>query len=114
MMTPTIAPAAARTAMSSPGRPARLPTASATTEIVRPNSSIARALAVRTGRCSDDLRVRVLAGAVVGVMMAVFLPDLVDELDGAGIPDLHAEDIGPESVERIDEALALLEDGFPL
>jgi AcrR family transcriptional regulator len=83
-------------------------------EFARTINTVARALAVRTGRCSDDLRVRVLAGAVIGVMMAVFLPDMVDELDGESVPDLHAELIGPESVDRIDEALALLEAGFPL
>ena len=43
MMTPMIAPAVVRTARSSAGRPARLARASPTTEIVRANSSMARA-----------------------------------------------------------------------
>src|SRR6266702_747009 len=43
MMTPMIAPAVARTARSSAGRPARLARASPTTEIVRAYSSMARA-----------------------------------------------------------------------
>jgi hypothetical protein len=43
MMTPMIAPAVARTARSSAGRLARLASASLITEIVRANSSMARA-----------------------------------------------------------------------
>jgi AcrR family transcriptional regulator len=83
-------------------------------EFARTITAVSKALAVRTGRCSGDLRIRVLAGAVIGVMMAVFLPEELDELEGGSAPDLHAELIGPESVEGIDEALALLEAGLPL
>ena len=43
MITPMTAPATVRTARSSAGRPARLATASATTVMVRANSSSARA-----------------------------------------------------------------------
>jgi AcrR family transcriptional regulator len=81
-------------------------------EFARTINAIAVALAVRTSGCSGDLRIRVLAGAVVGTMMAVFLPEQLDE--GAGAPDLDAGHVGPESVEHIDEALALLEAGLPL
>ena len=84
--------------------------ARAMNEFARTLNAMAAALAARTGRAPDDLRVRVLAGAVIGVMMSIFLPqDLEpgDELD-------HDFPIGPESVERLDEALALLEQGLPL
>jgi AcrR family transcriptional regulator len=79
-------------------------------EFARTINTIALALASRTGRRSDDLRVRVMAGAVVGTMMAVFLPE---ELAGE-MPELHASEVGPDSVARIDEALGLLEAGLPL
>jgi hypothetical protein len=70
------------------------------------------ALARRVGRSPDDLRVRVLAGAVMGVMMSVFLPEHLAADAGA---ELVTDDIlGPDSVSRIDEALALLEQGLPL
>jgi hypothetical protein len=72
---------------------------------------VAAALAKRAGRRSDDLRVRVIAGAVIGVMMSVFLPE---ELEGELGPDDGAPLFGPEAVGRIDEALALLEEGLPL
>jgi AcrR family transcriptional regulator len=81
-------------------------------EFARTINAIATALATRTGLCADDLRIRVLAGAVVGTMMAVFLPERIGEGD-AGV-DMDASRVGPDSVERIDEALALLEAGLPL
>ncbi len=46
---------------------------------------VAEALARRTGRAPDDLRVRVLAGAVIGVMMSVFLPEHLAAEAGAEI-----------------------------
>jgi AcrR family transcriptional regulator len=70
------------------------------------------ALARRVGRPSDDLRVRVLAGAVMGVMMSVFLPEHLAADAGAEFADDTV--FGPDSVSRIDEALALLEEGLPL
>ena len=74
--------------------------------------AIARAIAGRTGRCADDLRVRVLAGAVIGVMMSVFLPEhLAAEAGGEFASDAV---FGPDSVARVDEALAFLEEGLPL
>jgi AcrR family transcriptional regulator len=81
-------------------------------EFARTINAIAAALAIRTGRCADDLRIRVLAGAVVGTMMAVFLPERVDEGGDGG--DIDASRVGPDAVERIDEALAMLEAGLPL
>src|ERR1700750_2722494 len=44
-------------------------------EFARAIDAIAGALARYTGRAPDDCRVRVLAGAVIGVMMSVFLPE---------------------------------------
>jgi AcrR family transcriptional regulator len=73
--------------------------------------AIAGAIAGRTGRRPDDVRVRVLAGAIIGVLMSVFLPEHLQAETGAG---LDAHSLGPESVARIDEALTLLEEGLPL
>jgi len=70
------------------------------------------ALARRVGRQPDDVRVRVLAGAVMGVMISVFLPEHLAAEDGAGLVDTSL--FGPDTVTRIDEALALLEAGLPL
>jgi AcrR family transcriptional regulator len=73
---------------------------------------VTEALARRVGRPADDLRVRVLAGAIMGVMMAVFLPEhIASEAGGEFVDDAV---FGPESVARVDEALALLEEGLPL
>jgi AcrR family transcriptional regulator len=85
--------------------------ARAMNEFGRSINVITAALAARTGRCKDDLRIRVLAGAVIGVMIAIFLPENLDE---ETLPDLSAHLLGPDSVDRIDEALALLEEGLPL
>jgi AcrR family transcriptional regulator len=80
-------------------------------ELSRVISVVADALAGRVGRPPDDLRVRVLAGAVMGVMMSVFLPEHLAADAGAELVDTS---FGPDSVSRIDEALALLEEGLPL
>ena len=61
------------------------------------------ALAKRVGRPADDLAVRVYAGAIFGVMLAVTGPEAYSE----GV-------LGRELFDRIDEALALLEQGLPL
>jgi AcrR family transcriptional regulator len=79
-------------------------------EFARTLTGIAETLAERTGRPADDFRIRVLAGAVVGVMMAVFLPDNPDP----EFAETMGSQLGPEAVTRIDEALALLEAGLPL
>jgi AcrR family transcriptional regulator len=73
---------------------------------------VADALARRVGRSPEDLRVRVLAGAVIGVMMSVFLPEHLAA--GAGTELVQDNLFGPESAQRLDEALALLEEGLPL
>jgi AcrR family transcriptional regulator len=86
--------------------------ARAMNEFARTINVIAGALASRTGRPPDDLRIRVLAGAVIGVMMAVFLPERLEAEDDA---DAAIDStLGPDAVSRIDEALALLESGLPL
>ncbi len=79
-------------------------------EFARTINAITAALARRTGRRPDDMRVRVAAGAVVGAMMAIFLPEALE--DAAALPDPHL--FGPAAADRIDEALALLEHGLPL
>jgi hypothetical protein len=86
--------------------------ARAVNEFARALNTLAEALAARTGRDPGDIRVRTLAGAVVGVMMSVFLPPEMGDEVNAG-PDFH-EFPGPDSVSRLDEALALLEEGLPL
>jgi AcrR family transcriptional regulator len=99
----------ARLSMSVPEIRAR-----AMNEFARTINEIAGALAARAGRPPDDIRVRALAGAVVGVMMSVFLPA---ELETAAVGDaeeLSAAWLVSESAVRIDEALGLLESGLPL
>jgi AcrR family transcriptional regulator len=86
--------------------------ARAMNEFARTINVISGAIASRTGRCGDDLRVRVLAGAIVGAMMAIFLPEQLD--GGEARPDMDASLVSPGSADRIDEALALLEAGLPL
>ena len=86
--------------------------ARAMNEFARTIDAIAGTLASRVGRAPDDLRVRVLAGAVIGVMMSVFLPEHLIPEPGAEAAADHW--LGPDSVSRIDEALALLESGLPL
>jgi len=72
-------------------------------ELTRTIEAAVDALAKRTGRPRDDLAVRVWAGAVFGVIMAVMGRETYSE----GNVDMR-------SFERIDEALALLEKGLPL
>ncbi len=54
-----------------------------------------------------------LAGAVVAVMIAVFLPAHFDE-EALSEQVSAGSYLGPESVTRINEALELLEAGLPL
>jgi AcrR family transcriptional regulator len=81
-------------------------------ELSRIITVLADVLARRVGREPDDMRVRVLAGAVMGVMMSVFLPEHL----AAEAGDVFAEHskFGPDSVIRLDEGLALLEAGLPI
>jgi len=86
--------------------------ARAISELARSIDVIGDALASRVGRAPDDFRVRVFTGAVMGVMMAVFLPE---HFEPEADTEIMTESmLGPESVSRIDEALALLEEGLPL
>ncbi len=69
-------------------------------EFARTIEAIAAAVALRTGRSPDDLAVRSLAGAVIGVIMSATMP--------------WAEMPATDMFERIDAALANLEAGLPL
>jgi AcrR family transcriptional regulator len=81
-------------------------------EFTRTIDVLAAALAQRSGRPADDLAIRALAGAVIGVIMSVTLPGHpIADVDAGGVPQTE---VGPESLAIIDEALALLEAGLPL
>jgi AcrR family transcriptional regulator len=71
-------------------------------EFVRTLDIFAAALAKRSGRDPGEMAVRVLAGAIFGVITAITLPALDDPHD---IDDLF---------DKIDVALAQLEAGLPL
>jgi AcrR family transcriptional regulator len=73
-------------------------------EFTRTIEVIAEAAAKRSGRDPNDFAVRVLAGAIVGVIM------------GATMPWTHlaARQPGSDMFDRIDAALAQLEAGLPL
>jgi AcrR family transcriptional regulator len=73
-------------------------------EFARTIEVFADAVAQRAGRSPDDLSVRVVAGAIVGVVMAITLPweGWSEERNFEG------------TFARIDEGLALLEAGLPL
>ena len=74
-------------------------------EFGRTISVMAEALGKRAGRPADDLAVRAVAGAIVGVIMAITLPRPDESFGERDFADTFA---------RIDEALALLEAGLPL
>ncbi|HUD37670.1 MAG TPA: TetR family transcriptional regulator [Streptosporangiaceae bacterium] len=73
-------------------------------EYTRTIAVIAGAAARRAGRDPDDFEVRVVSGAIIGVIMAVTLPweEWAAKFKPAGMFD------------RIDSALACLEAGLPL
>jgi AcrR family transcriptional regulator len=73
-------------------------------ELTRTIEVIAEAMAKRAKRPADDLAVRTVAGAIVGVIMAITMP-WEGWSEGMRMEDMFA---------RIDEALALLEAGLPL
>lgn len=73
-------------------------------EFARSIGVVAEAVARRAGRPADDLAVRTVAGAVIGVIMAITLP-WEGWTDQVSFEDMFA---------RIDEGLALLEAGLPL
>jgi AcrR family transcriptional regulator len=74
-------------------------------EFARTIAVISEALAKRTGRPADDLAVRTVAGAIIGVIMSITMPWHGWSDDRQTIVDMF---------ERIDQALALLEAGLPL
>jgi AcrR family transcriptional regulator len=73
-------------------------------EFARSIAVVAEAVARRAGRPADDLAVRTVAGAIIGVIMAITLP-WEGWTEQASFEDSSA---------RIDEGLALLEAGLPL
>jgi AcrR family transcriptional regulator len=73
-------------------------------EYTRTIEVIAEAAAKRSGRDPNDFSVRILAGAIVGVIMAATMP----------WTDLAARQPGSDMINRIDAALAQLEAGLPL
>jgi AcrR family transcriptional regulator len=73
-------------------------------EFTRTISVIAEAAAKRSGRDSNDFAVRILAGAIVGVIMAATMP----------WTQLAAAQSATDMLDRIDAALAQLEAGLPL
>src|SRR5712692_7039108 len=73
-------------------------------EFSRTIGVIAEAAARRAGRDPDDFAVRVLAGAIVGVIMAATMP----------WEDWAKQDPGTDMLSRIDAALGQLEAGLPL
>jgi AcrR family transcriptional regulator len=73
-------------------------------EFARTITVVAEAVGRRAGRPADDMPVRTVAGAIVGVIMSATLPW-----------DTWSEGASFEAtLSRIDEALALLEAGLPL
>ncbi len=74
-------------------------------EFARTIAVTGEALAKRTGRPTDDLAVRTIAGAIIGVIMSITMP-----WEGWSSDRRTLED----TFERIDQALALLEAGLPL
>jgi AcrR family transcriptional regulator len=79
--------------------------ARAVDELMRTVEIFALAIGNRAGKPADDLAVRTVAGAIVGVIMAVTMPHW-------GRQD--ADEWFPGSFGLIDEALALIEKGMPL
>jgi len=79
--------------------------ARATDEFARMITVMSEALARRAGRPADDMAVRTVAGALIGVILSITLP----------VDDLPGDDQAMTAMfERLDEALALLEAGLPL
>ena len=73
-------------------------------EFARTITVVAEAVAKRAGRSPDDLAVRAVAGAIVGVIMSVTMP-------WKNWPERTSLE---DTFGRIDEALGLLEAGLPL
>jgi AcrR family transcriptional regulator len=73
-------------------------------ELARAITMVAGAVAKRADRPADDLAVRTIAGAIIGVIMAITIP-WEGWSEGLTFEDTFG---------RIDEALGLLEAGLPL
>jgi len=77
-------------------------------EFVRTINQIADAVALRTGRGPAEFEVRTLAGAIIGVIMSVTIPETSDTFTAEGMSDVR------ELFARIDAALEYLERGMPI
>ena len=74
-------------------------------ELARTIGVISEAVARRAGRPADDLNIRVMAGSIVGVIMAITIPWDHEWSDRQTMED---------TFQRIEQGLALLEAGLPL
>ena len=74
-------------------------------ELARTIGVISEAVASRAGRPADDLNVRIMAGAIVGVIMAITIPWDHEWSDRQTMED---------TFQHIEQGLALLEAGLPL
>jgi AcrR family transcriptional regulator len=74
-------------------------------ELARTIGVITEAVARRAGRPADDLNIRVMAGAIVGVIMAITIPWDHEWSDRQTMED---------TFQHIEQGLALLEAGLPL
>jgi AcrR family transcriptional regulator len=77
-------------------------------EFVRTINQIADAIALRTGRSADAFEVRTIAGALIGVIMSVTVPESIDTWRPDAMLDVA------DLFARIDRALDYLERGLPL
>ena len=77
-------------------------------EFVRTINQIADAVALRTGRGRAEFEVRTLAGAIIGVIMSVTIPETSDTFTAEGMSDVR------DLFARIDAALEYLERGMPI
>jgi AcrR family transcriptional regulator len=77
-------------------------------EFVRTIKQIADAVALRAGRPADDFEVRTVAGALIGVIMSVTVPETTDIWNPEAMLDVS------DLFLRIDRALEYLERGLPL
>jgi AcrR family transcriptional regulator len=77
-------------------------------EFVRTINQIADAIALRTGRRADAFEVRTIAGALIGVIMSVTVPESIDTWRPDAMLDVA------DLFARIDRALDYLERGLPL
>jgi AcrR family transcriptional regulator len=77
-------------------------------EFVRTINQIAAAVAQRTCRAAADFEVRTIAGAIIGVIMSVTVPENSDTFTGESMSDVR------DLFARIDSALEYLERGLPI